>query len=264
MIGQARLVTKLNTLSLESFKIPILLLGESGCGKHTLVQELVKKFNLDLIKLDNTITSDLLIEYQQCPIDKFYLIDFTNFTDKQQNKVLKFIEEPSTNAYIILIAESEFGLLDTLLNRCIKYHFDDYTKEELKQFLPVGATDLSDIIYSICKTPGQILGCNFTQLSNLYGFCGKIVKNIKTAGLASTVGIETRLNYDENYDKYDFNLFINMLLHVAAEEYIATKSELALQIYLFTNKYTQNLHYIAANKENFMINFLIELKESLY
>ena len=62
-----------------------------------------------------------------------YLIDLNDFTEKQQNQFLKLIEEPSVNVYIALIAESEIGILDTILNRCIKYRLEPYTKAQLQE-----------------------------------------------------------------------------------------------------------------------------------
>ena len=62
-----------------------------------------------------------------------YYIDLSNFLEKQQNKLLKFIEEPAMNTFICIGTISEACALPTVLNRCLKYIFEPYSVEELRQ-----------------------------------------------------------------------------------------------------------------------------------
>ena len=115
--------------------------GRRNAGKSSLINALAGQ-EVSIVSdiagtttdsISEKITQEKLVEYQQDINKKLYLIDLNDFTEKQQNYFLKLIEEPSLNVYIALIAESEIGILDTILNRCIKYRLEPYTKAQLQQ-----------------------------------------------------------------------------------------------------------------------------------
>jgi len=54
-----------------------------------------------------------------------------------QNALLKTIEEPNSNAYIILISESRSGILPTILSRCIEIPFQPLNKEDLLKIIEI-------------------------------------------------------------------------------------------------------------------------------
>ena len=134
VIGQEKLVKILDGYTLHTVPKTMLFLGPSGCGKSWIAARFAESLKLPVVNIDSTITPEKLIEYYQSPIEKMYIIDLKGIDEKQQNKFLKFIEEPSATMYIILTAESEIGILPTILNRCMKYHFEEYTVDQLKQF----------------------------------------------------------------------------------------------------------------------------------
>jgi len=257
MVGQTELLNKINSYSLENFPKTILFLGDPGCGKHTLARYVAQKFSIDLVIVNSEVTQEQLIEYSQKPLTTFYLIDLTLFTEKQQNKLLKFIEEPSRYVYTILIANSEAGILPTILNRCIKYHFAEYSVEELKQVVSLK----NELIYKICKTPGQAILANDNNVDKLYETCLNIVQNIKRANFANTLKLATKINYKEEYNKHDFLEFLNMLKYVAFEEFRKTNSDTSFLIYRHTVDYMQQMVNKSIAKEPFMLNFLTRLWE---
>ena len=156
VIGQEKLVKALEGYTLETAPKTILFLGQSGCGKSWIANAFAKQLDLEVVVVQPDSTAEKLIEYYQCPINKMYLIDLKDIVEKDQNKFLKFIEEPSKTMNIILMAESTVGILPTILNRCVKYVFEPYTPEQLKQFdWAVNCSE--EVAYEICKTPGQLL-----------------------------------------------------------------------------------------------------------
>lgn len=260
MIGQLQLQEHLAKYSLNTLPRNLFFIGEKGCGKHTLVQELANKFKLPTVMIDPSIDGDTLIDYQQFPIKRMYLIDLTKFTASQQNKLLKFIEEPSDTVYISLIAESEINILNTITNRCIKYYFSPYTLSQL-QSLNWLSTEVDELVYKVCKTPGQVLAADSTSIHQLENLCNTIIQKINLATFENTLSIAAQINYKEEYDKYDFYLFFNMLIYCAFEDYKKTNSNQSLKIYLFTIKFKeQELNKIIV-KENFILNFLTQLWE---
>ena len=118
IIGQTKLVNKLLGYSFNTMPKTLLLVGDQGAGKSFITKKFTEHLGVELVELNAQTTSDQLIEYLQSPIQAIYSLNLSEVAEKQQHKYLKFIEEPSSNMRIILRAESEVGILPTILNRC--------------------------------------------------------------------------------------------------------------------------------------------------
>lgn len=66
---------------------------------------------------------------------KVQIIWQSQFLWKEGNRLLKLIEEPTPNTVIILIAESEDMLLNTIVSRCQQFKVKKFSDEEIKQYL---------------------------------------------------------------------------------------------------------------------------------
>ena len=255
VVGQEKLLKILDGYTLQNVPRTILFLGQEGCGKSWLSAYLAEKLDLDMISIHSDITPDKLTEYYQCPIAKLYSINLKEFDEKQQNKILKFIEEPSSNMYIILRAESEVGILPTILNRCIKHTFEDYTPEQLQEF--AWAIKCNDSrIYQICKTPGQLNNLPDDNLDSVFTLCGTIVNALANASYANTLSLLTKVNLKDDATKINFDLFFQVLKYVAFDTYVKTNNELGLKIYLYTVKKLASAFSKSIAKESFMLNYL--------
>ena len=261
IIGQNKILKKLETYTLETLPKNLLFLGPIGSGRRTIIKTLSDRFDLDIVNITEKIDPEKIVEYQQSVSKKIYIIDLDEFTEKQQNQFLKLIEEPSINVYITLIAESENNILNTILNRCIKYKLEPYTKEQLQKISLFDSDKITDLVYAVASTPGSISNLDFSAIDSLYKLCKNIVDKINYASISNAVSISNKVNYKEDYNKYDFRTFFNMLRYCAFEKYMNEQSELSLKIYLFIVNHTKDLQIRTLNKENFMINFLISLKE---
>lgn len=257
MVGQEKLLAKLNSYSINTLPKAILFIGEEGCGKHTVAKILAANLYLPVVEPTNIITIDDIIAYSQDPIAKLYIINLDNYLDKQQNQLLKFIEEPGKNIHIILTASSEISVLPTILNRCIKMYFEPYTLEQLKKIKLFS----NELVYKVCKTPGQLVSANESAILELYKICKAMPKVITKANYANLLTLETKLNYKDQYDKPDFILFFNMMTYATAENYLDTNDQASLKVYNFTNNFKQKMVNKVIVKENFMINYLTTLWE---
>ncbi len=128
VIGQPKLMSTINSYTIQTLPKSLMFVGPTGCGKHTLAKYIANKFELDFIEIDEKISSVDLEDFLYSTLDTVYLIDLNKFSEKQQNQFLKFIEEPTKSVYVILITNSEVNVLNTILNRCIKFSFEPYTK----------------------------------------------------------------------------------------------------------------------------------------
>ena len=257
MIGQEKILNKLKSYTITTLPKNLLFLGPYGSGKHTIAREVAKYYGVDIIELSAANFEDeKLIEYQQDPLDKFYVIDLDTFLLTQQNKFLKFVEEPGLHVFTVLTASSENSVLPTILNRCIKYRLEDYTIDQLKQIRNFN----DEKIYQICKTPLQLIKANEVQIAQLASMCSNIINNISNVDISQVLRISNNINYAEDYNKFDFDLFFSTLQYTAYNDFIATKNLNSYKIYIFTAQYLQKLLYKNISKESFLLGYLSELK----
>ncbi|MBO5423993.1 MAG: AAA family ATPase [Lachnospiraceae bacterium] len=262
IIGQTRLLEKLNKYTLTTLPKTLLFIGEEGCGKHTMIKQLAQNLQLDTVEITDKITAEDLIEFSQKTVPTVYIIDLTAFTEKQQNQFLKFIEEPSESVFTILIASSEIGILPTILNRCVKLRFDPYTKEELQEI--ANRVIDSELVFEICKTPGQIVNLSLDSFNEMYALCEKLVLKTRVANYPNLMKVAVKINYKEDFNKFDFNLFFNTLEYVAFSIFKNTNNEDAFKTYCLTNQFKQARINKSIAKEAFMLNFLTQLWKELH
>jgi len=262
LIGQQHILAALEKYTLRTLPKTLLFIGDAGSEKHLLAQKLAERFGLEVVEITNKVTDEDIISFQQDPNTKFYTILLNNFTEKQQNQFLKFIEEPSPNVYIILMARTTVGILPTILNRCIKFYCSEYTQEQLEKVASFAVRNPNDLVYKICKTPGQLMDVDGDIIAALYKRCVEIVTLISKANYANAIKVATEVNCKEEYDKYDYNQFFAMMEYVAFENFLKTKSDLSYKIYTLTNSYRQKMITLPLAKEALLLNYLTNLWEA--
>ena len=258
IIGQTKLLSKINAM--EYLPKTLMLLGPAGCGKHTIARYTAEKFKLDFVEIEESISTQDLEDYMHKTIDTLYLINLNKFTEKQQNFFLKVIEEPAKSAYFILIANSEAGILNTILNRSIKYHLEPYTKEQIEQ---ITNTKVNDLAFKIFQTPGKLLNLTEQSFSDVMNLANTVVRSIDKATYPNALVVSTKINYKDLYNKIDFDLFFDAVEYIALEDYINNKTEQSLTVFKTTNQFKQYATQQNLIKEILMINYLTTLWEAV-
>jgi DNA polymerase III delta prime subunit len=259
IIGQTKLLSKINAM--EYLPKTLMFLGPVGCGKHTIAKYVAEEFKLDFVEIEESVSAQDLEDYTHKTIDTLYLINLNKFTEKQQNSLLKWIEEPSKSVYVILIANSEAGILNTILNRSIKYHLEPYTKEQIEQ---ITNTTVNDLAFKIFQTPGKLLNLTEQSFKAIIDLANKLVKNIDKASYANSLVISTKINYKDLYNKIDFDLFFDAVEYLALEDYINNKTEQSLTVFKTTNQFKQYATKTNLIKETLMLNYLTILWEATH
>lgn len=258
IIGQTKLLSKINAM--EYLPKTLMFLGPAGCGKHTIAKRTAEMFGLDFVEIEESATAQDLEDYTHKTIDTLYLINLNKFTEKQQNQFLKFIEEPSKSVYIILIANSEAGILNTILNRSIKYHFEPYTREQIEQ---ITNTTVNDLAFKIFQTPGKLLNLTEQSFNDVMSLANTVVHSINRATYPNALVVSTKINYKDLYNKIDFDLFFDAVEYLALEDYINNKTEQSLTVFKTTNQFKQYATQQNLIKEILMINYLTTLWEAV-
>lgn len=206
MIGQLNIFNYINNKTRDTFPRSLILLGPYGCGKHSICDYIKDKLEIPLINISEKISLDFIQSLYQKPEPYLYLIECSEITIKEQNMLLKLIEEPLKNAYIVLIAESSNQILSTVYNRCQVLRFEPYSKDELAQFTS------DELVLKIAETPGEVLDLSQdNKLTDILELTNKIVNKIGTANLPNVLTISDKLAYKNEKNKFSIPSFSKVL-----------------------------------------------------
>lgn len=254
MIGQVELVKRFNEYTLETLPHTILLLGDKGCGKHTLVNELSSRLNIPTVDISKSIDLETINNAMVNPFTNFYIIDTSQLNEREQNVILKFIEEPNERTYIFLLCENKLSLLNTIINRCVPFVFKPYTVEELSYFVK----ESDQRLFKFCKTPGQLQQMSIQKLDEVETLCNNIILKLGRASITNALTISNRLNYKDNYDKFDVNVFFEMLMNKSLEAY-KENNNTGRKIYFIVNDYYRKIKDSRLNKQQLVENMILKM-----
>ena len=258
ILGQEKLIEKLNSYTLDTFPKSSLFIGDKGSGKHLLVNYIRDNIlKLPLLDITDIISNEVIDQIYRNPNPSIYLINLSDITEKSQNVLLKFIEEPLSNAYIILICENKLNVLNTILNRCMLFEMQFYSKEVLGTFIT--ESENKDLILNIVKTPGDILNLNFNNIEELFDLCDKIANKMHLANILNSLSISEKINYKDEYNKFDLNLFLNCLSYILTSYYKDSLNPRYLNMYIILNKERKKLIDKRLNKKLFIESLIIKL-----
>ena len=219
MVGQESIINRIKDLHKEN-RLPkfILLEGEDGSGKKTLCKEISKFTGYDIVFFDNKI-DDIrecieLAYTQKSPII-YVLKNSDSMSLAAKNSILKLVEEPPVNAYIIMLIENVDNTLKTILSRAFLIKMEPYTANQLKEYIVNKQTALTDEeqdrVINICNTPGMINKLLETDTLELLDFCDNIINNLHKVSLSNALKISKKLKLTESGEGWDINLFLNCL-----------------------------------------------------
>lgn len=237
MIGQKKIQDELFSYSLKTFPKSILLLGDYGSGKHLIANKLSYKFNIPLIDITNNL--DTIDEIQSNTTQAFYLVDLTSITEKQQNILLKTLEDTNDYVYMILLSTTKNIVLPTILNRCITYTFETYSKDELLEY--INQKGLKPNLLNYCSTIGQIKNAANYNIEEVKTLCEKIADKIDKATYQNTLSIANKINYKDEYDKVDYITFLRILLKTLLDKYKEKCNTLYVEYYKIVDETLNNI-----------------------
>lgn len=211
MIGQKKIKTFLNKATIDTLPRTILLVGPTGCGKHLLCKGIAEKFALEMQDITENLSLENIQEIYLRTILTLYVIDCTKITTREENVILKFLEEPPKSAFIVLLAENTNYMLSTVVNRCYQIVFERYSREELSKFLVENADEKT--IISIADTPGQVKYLSTQPLQEMDTLAEKVFLSIGNANFSNMLTITNRIAFEGEKDKFDYKVFVKMLKH---------------------------------------------------
>ena len=259
MLFQETLKSKVSDyIVTNSLPRTLLLEGEQGCGKHTLAKEIAKALNVEFVDITETLNLQTIENIALSVTPRVYFINASVISVKEQNIILKFLEEPLKGAYIILACENRNLLLNTVINRCIVLEFQKYTFEQLKEFLPEGA---DPVILSYATTPGRVVEFAEHNIKSMEEFATKILSQIQAANYSNILKIPTNINFSNKTELLDFSVFSYILLMTASRLY--KEGVIKFCVFKETSEFYKNCSIPHINKQHLFEHYLIKLKQVL-
>ena len=100
----------------------------------------------------------------------FLIHDIDNSMDSAQNKLLKVVEEPSKNVYMILTCTSPDMVLPTIRSRCNKLEVGRLTDEEVQKLLPRLDDETLSLVLAVAE--GQVGKAeSYAKMRNFVALC---------------------------------------------------------------------------------------------
>ena len=189
-----------------------------------------------------------------------YVITSDKLNAKNQNSILKFLEEPLKNSYIILLVENKNMLLPTILNRCQIWELEKYSREELSTFID---GNVDSRILDVAKTPGDviIMQNENNNFEKLYDLVDKLIEKIPMASFSNILSITNRINFDgKEPEKIDLSVFIRTLIWLSSEKILNSDNPYYQEVYKTVNDLSNNLLILNINKKICFENFLAKMK----
>ena len=263
IIGQDKLLSLINSYTIDTLPHSILLEGEVGCGKHMLCNYIGNKFNLEIIELKDNDDRKDVDDIQFKPYPCLYVVDFVGVIPKFQNSILKVLEEPPAGAFLICLCESKEMVLPTIVNRCTLIHFNKYSREILSKFTD-NYTDESnkEIALNTFNTPGKILASAEQPLSDMYKLAVDMLNRFSMASIPNVLSIGDKIAFKNEKNKFDLDSFMRILLVEAYYRTVESQDIKNINAYKFISETIYKLNF-SISKQKYFDYFLIGLKEVL-
>lgn len=266
MIHQDKIIDNIDlTLSnLHDFTKTNIIIGEEGSGRKTLVGYIANNLSIDIVDITETISLETINSIYLSTEKHAYVIDANKLTEKEQNTILKFIEEPPVSAYIFIVCENETDVLPTIYNRCNVIHLHPYTTEELKDICKFYGVNAEDELLRIFRTPGKLLRISKLQNLDSYKMASqKVVQSIKRASYVNALKLTSWFVPGKNNKEptFDINIFIQFMKYYINEHVKKGNNEYYNFISVLL-KYEKDLNNKYYNKKFLLDRLFYDLRGS--
>ena len=259
MIGQKILNEKLNNVTLNTLPTPLILIGDKGCGKHLFTSMIGEKLNINIIDITDNLNLEFISQIYVEVNPYIYLINMDNVTLREQNIILKLLEEPPIRSFIILVSTNIHNIINTVQNRCQKWYFENYTEDDLKQFK--NNDNNIGINLDLTTTPGQVIELNNIDIQPIEELANKIIDKISGAAIFNILTIPDKIAFKNEKDKINLDIFKKYLLYCVKTRISTSWEEKYLKYYNIIKEYINNSYTPKVDQKLLLDNLLINLYE---
>lgn len=262
MIGQKH-IREFIDLNVDKLPHFIVLIGDRGGGKRTLAKYIAEKLDATYsevgIKVDDVRE---VVNTSSLSATKvlYCFADADNMRPEAKNAMLKITEEAPDNAYFVLTVTNEKSLLDTIKSRAFVFKMQNYTTEELGDYIKLKDYPESNLLF-IASTPYEI------DMLYLYGkeffdYVNLVLDNIAEVEPANAFKSSFKLNI-KNEDGYDIVLFFKALRFILINRLFASGETKYANSILVTSTAIGKLSEMSVNKQQVYDSWVFKIREAL-
>jgi len=254
--GQEKICERIDKSTLDSFPRTLMIVGPRGGGKHLICSYIAEKFNLMQRDITEELSQETIDEISTRVEPYLYIINANALNVKEENVILKFLEEPLKNSFIVLVAETDIGILQTVINRCQIWYLQNYNREFLSTFITNGNND----VLQIAETPGQVVELMNINFDEAVQLADKIVDKINIASVSNTLTLSNKVSYKESEEnKVNIQLFVDILISRIHMKWSAIQNSIYVPMYSLTAELKRNLTIKNLDQKYLFENYLISL-----
>lgn len=267
MIGQKRLLDRLDHMVENGLPRFIIIAGIKGSGKKLLTREIAKRLEAEIIEIEtkvDAVRQVIELAYKQINPVIYLISDADRMSIAAKNALLKITEEPPRKAYFIMTLEDLSNTLGTLKSRGTVVTLDPYTSEELIAYSDLKEYDLNSseigIMTQVCTVPGEIDRLLRYNIEDFYAFVDKVLNNIGKVNGANAFKIGSAFAYKEGDSGWDISLFFRTMMYICRERLLKEKDSRFRDTIRVSSKYLSQLSINGVNKSSTMDMWILETR----
>lgn len=273
IIGQKTLLSNLDKLiDNDLFPHFIILIGQKGSGKKLISKYIAEKINATYslcdIKVD-AIREVIDTAYTIKDKTVYCIADADTMRNEAKNAMLKITEESPKNAYFILTVSDSSFLLDTIKSRAQIFYLNEYSKNELKEYLQKlsNNNNIPEVV-DIARTPYEV-DYIIQQGKSFFDYVQLVIDNIAEVESANAFKSSNRLALKNEEDKYDLSVFWKIFIY-KLQQLEATISDNSISNHFMRNatgiyitcKYLNRVNKLGANKTQLYDMWVLDIREA--
>lgn len=271
MIGQEKLLDKIEKLVSGSFPRFTLLVGAKGSGKKLVCREIANRLNCPLVPIGtgvDEVREVITNSYRNTEPILYVIPDTDKMSVAAKNALLKITEEPPQKAYFILTVTDLSNMLKTLISRACVLKMDDYTPKQLGQYLQLkhDTTSLNstviDFILNVTTVPEEVDMLMSYNVEEFMYFTQTVAENLHVVSSANAFKLEQRLALKKDEDKWDVLLFLQAVKECLFNLFIKEENDNFYRAYKVACKTIVELKVKnSVNKQYCLDSFILELRK---
>lgn len=267
MIGQERLLTRIDKMIEAGFPRFTIICGSKQSGRKLIASRIAKGLNAHLIKSDikvDNVREIIALAYKQSEPTLYLLPDADKMSPAAKNALLKITEEPPRKAYFIMTLADIGSTLATLKSRGTVLSIDPYTPDNLLEYAESKGYQLNEdeieIVSNICTVPGEVDLIARYDILAFYEFVETVVDNIGVVNGANAFKIGLKLNYKEDDGGWDIGLFMRAVMYVCRKKMDNSHLHQFRDTIATTSKYLSQINITGINKPSTIDMWILEMR----
>lgn len=271
MIGQERLLDKVDKLVQNGFPRFFMLVGSKGSGKKLMCKEIAKKLGHPLVPVGVSVEEvrEIITNSYRNTENLIYILpDTDKMSVAAKNALLKITEEPPQRAYFGLTVTDLSNTLDTLKSRACVLNMDSYTKEQLHEYLNLKydtsklEKHLISFIVETATVPQEVDTLMSYDIKEFYHFVNSVASNLHLVSAANAFKMEQKLALKKDEDKWDVLLFLQALKQNYIQLGGENNAEFYYSVYCITSELIKEIKYKnSVNRQYCLDQFILNVRK---